>query len=75
MEFQWTEQCEIAFQELKHFLATPLILTKPKLGEELLLYLSIIESALNVVLVREEDRTQQLIYFVSRVLQGPELRY
>jgi len=55
-KFQWTEQCEIAFLELKRFLTTSPILTKPKSGEELLLYLSVTENALSFVLVKEEGK-------------------
>ncbi|XP_057723856.1 uncharacterized protein LOC130939798 [Arachis stenosperma] len=47
----------------------------PKVGEPLYLYLAIIGEALAAVLVREEGRAQQPIYFVSRALQGVELRY
>ncbi|XP_061344003.1 uncharacterized protein LOC133289978 [Gastrolobium bilobum] len=56
-------------------LATPPVLTKPEPGETLILYLSVGEEAVNAALVRENDKSQQPIYFVGRALQGPELRY
>jgi len=33
------------------------------------------EWAISVVLLQEQDQTQKPIFFVSKVLQGPEARY
>ncbi|RDX60202.1 hypothetical protein CR513_61678, partial [Mucuna pruriens] len=33
--FRWSEECEKAFTEFRTFLASPLILTKPKEGQNL----------------------------------------
>ncbi|XP_015948695.1 uncharacterized protein LOC107473628 [Arachis duranensis] len=73
--FEWTPACEEAFQHFKEILATPPVLGKPKEGEPLYLYLAITGETLASVLVREEGRAQQPVYFVSRALQGAELRY
>ncbi|XP_015936371.1 uncharacterized protein LOC107462306 [Arachis duranensis] len=73
--FEWTPACEEAFNHFKEILATPPVLGKPKAGEPLYLYLAVTEEALAAVLVREEGKAQQPIYFVSRALQGVELRY
>ncbi|XP_025670481.1 uncharacterized protein [Arachis hypogaea] len=73
--FEWTPTCEEAFKHFKEILATPPVLGKPKVGEPLYLYLAITDEAMAVVLVREEGKVQKPIYFVSKVLQGAELRY
>nr|XP_025641265.1 uncharacterized protein LOC112736143 [Arachis hypogaea] len=73
--FEWTPACEEAFRHFKEILATPPVLGKPKAGEPLYLYLAITGEALATVLVREEGKVQQPVYFVSRALQGAELRY
>ncbi|XP_072066994.1 uncharacterized protein [Arachis hypogaea] len=73
--FEWTPACEEAFNHFKKILATPPVLGKPVVGELLYLYLAITEEALAAVLVREEGKVQQPIYFVSKALQGAELRY
>ncbi|XP_057761348.1 uncharacterized protein LOC130981714 [Arachis stenosperma] len=73
--FEWTPACEEAFQHFKEILAAPPVLGKPKDGEPLYLYLAITGEALAAVLVLEEGRKQQPVYFVSRALQGAELRY
>ncbi|XP_057721199.1 uncharacterized protein LOC130935456 [Arachis stenosperma] len=75
MAFEWTPACEEAFQHFKEILAAPPVLGKPKDGEPLYLYLAITGEALAAVLVREEGRAQQPVYFISRALQGAELRY
>ncbi|XP_072087999.1 uncharacterized protein [Arachis hypogaea] len=72
--FEWTPACEEAFMHFKEILAAPPVLGKPKDGEPLYLYLAITREALAAVLVREEGRAQQPIYFVSIALQGAELR-
>jgi hypothetical protein len=36
-KFQWMEEAERALQDLKHHLQSPLVLTAPLLGEDLLL--------------------------------------
>jgi len=73
--FVWTEECEEAFVKLKQYLASPPVLCKPQVGAPLRLYFAVTERAVNSVLVQEQDQTQRPIYFVSKVLQGPEVRY
>ncbi|KAK3036927.1 hypothetical protein RJ639_030892 [Escallonia herrerae] len=51
------------------------LLSEPLPGEDLFLYLSVTEVTVRAVLVREEDRVQKPIYYVSKVLQDVETRY
>jgi len=51
------------------------MLCKPLLGTPLRLYFAITERAISSALVQEQDHVQKPIYFVSKVLQGPEERY
>jgi len=39
------------------------------------MYFVVTERAISSVLVQEQDQVQKLIYSVSKVLQGPEVRY
>ena len=39
------------------------------------IYLAVGEEAVSAVLVREEDKVQKPVYYVSRALQGAEARY
>ena len=73
--FVWTNECEEAFVKLKEYLASPLVLCKPQDITPLRLYFAITERAISAVLVQDQDQTQRPIYFVSKVLQGPVVRY
>ena len=61
-DFQWSEEYESALHELKAYLTTPPLLSKPLLGEVLLLYLAVSEHVVSAVLVREEGSKQLPIY-------------
>ncbi|KAK3040937.1 hypothetical protein RJ639_028811 [Escallonia herrerae] len=69
-DFEWTEECQKSFEELKRYLSSPPLLTKPITGEDLFLYLSISEVAVSTVLIREEEEDKQ-----RPVLQDVETRY
>jgi len=73
--FVWTRECEAAFLKLKEYLANPLVLCKPQLGTPLRLYFAVREKEISSVLLQEHDLVQKSIYFVSKMLQGPEVRY
>ncbi|GAU51226.1 hypothetical protein TSUD_136230 [Trifolium subterraneum] len=73
--FEWTEECEGALQHHKRALSEPPVLTRPVEGEKLYLYLAVASEAISAVLIRETEQGQKPVYFVSRALQGPELRY
>ena len=45
------------------------------MGTPLRLYFAVAEKAVSAVLAQDQDHTQKPIYFVSKVLQGPEVRY
>ena len=53
--FEWTDECQKAFKDLKKYLSSPPLLSPSKPGEELYLYLAISQAAVNATLVREED--------------------
>ncbi|XP_024021745.1 protein NYNRIN-like [Morus notabilis] len=73
--FEWIPQCEEAFQKLKEHLGKPPIMSKPNPDEELSVYLSMSQHAVSSVLIREEERVQLPIYYVSKRLLDTELRY
>ena len=73
--FAWFKECEEAFVKLKEYLASPPVLCKPLVGTPLRLYFAVTEGTVSAVLAQDQDHTQKPIYFVSKVLQGPEVRY
>ena len=56
MNFEWTKECEEAFQGLKKFLVTTSVLSKPRNGKLLYVYLSVTEKAISLTLIREEHQ-------------------
>ncbi|CAJ2646545.1 unnamed protein product [Trifolium pratense] len=73
--FEWTEECEQALQHLKKALSEPPVLSRPNDEEVLYLYLSVASEAVSAALIRETNEGQKPVYFTSKALQGPELRY
>ncbi|XP_074291257.1 uncharacterized protein LOC141618032 [Silene latifolia] len=65
-KFEWTADHEQAFRELKHYLSSPPLLSKPEPGEPLFLYLAVTEVAVSAVLVREQDKEKKPFYYVSK---------
>ncbi|XP_021766238.1 uncharacterized protein LOC110730723 [Chenopodium quinoa] len=73
--FEWTEEAEEAFVQLKGHLHTLPRLVSPLKSEKLFIYLAISEHSLSAVLLAERDGRQIPVYFVSHVLHNAELRY
>jgi len=74
-EFEWTPDCEDAFNKIKTILSSPPILHRLTTGTILFLYLSICDNAISSVLVQDYDVGEKPIYFISKVFRGAELRY
>ncbi|GKE20005.1 reverse transcriptase domain-containing protein [Tanacetum coccineum] len=74
-DFQWTAEAEMAFKQMKIFIAELPVLTAPKEKEELIIYLAAAKEAISAILMTKRDGKQMPIYFVSRALQGPEINY
>ena len=72
--FQWDDECEKAFQNLKEYLVRAPMLSAPEPGEELFMYLSVSEHAVSAVLLRDQG-VQQPIYYVSKTLVDAKTRY
>ena len=74
-KFVWDEKCEQALQELKNYMMSPPLLSKPEDGETLYLYLAISDHAISAALIRDEAGKQFPVYYVSRTLLSCETRY
>jgi len=73
--FQWTDECEKAFQQLKEQLSCPPILCRPIHGKPLKLYITVTDRAISAALMQDQEGDQKPIYFVSKTLRGAEARY
>ena len=70
--FEWTDQCQKAFQDLKVYLTTAPLLSPFIPGEELYLYLAVSPHAVSSALIRKEGKVQKPVYYTSRALRGAE---
>ena len=53
--FEWTNECQQAFENLKVYLSSPPLLSPSRPGEELFLYLAISQAIISTTLVRKEE--------------------
>ena len=73
--FEWTDECQRAFQDLKMYLVTIPLLSPSVMGEELFLYLAVTPHVVSSALIREEGKVQKTVYYTSKALRGAEGRY
>ena len=53
--FEWTTECQQAFEDLKAYLSSSPLLSPSKPGEKLFLYLAVSLVTISAALVREEE--------------------
>ena len=74
-EFQWSEECVIAFQKLKRYLSYPPIMSSSVVDEVLFAYIAVALYAISLVLIRVDSGIQRPVYYVSKSLNEVEVRY
>jgi hypothetical protein len=80
-KFEWSEEADNAFAELKQFLTSPPVLTAPKEGETLLLYITATNRVVSTAIVAEREevghvyKVQRPVYFISEVLNEFKTHY
>ena len=57
--FEWMDECQTAFQDLKRYLIAAPLLSPSVMGEELFLYLAVTPHAVSSALIRKEGRIQK----------------
>ena len=65
----------MAFQEIKHCLSNPPLLSSSKEGEDLFLYLAISTIVVSITLIKEEQRVHCLVCYISQAFQGTKSQY
>ena len=60
---------------MKKYLSSPPLLSPSMPGEELYLYIAVLQAAVSAALVRDEGGSQRPVYFISRAFRGAEERY
>jgi hypothetical protein len=80
-KFMWTPEADHALAQLKDFLSKPPVLTAPRKGEQLLLYLAATTHVVSTAIVVEQQEdghaypVQRPVYFISKVLSEAKARY
>uniref|UniRef100_A0A2N9FM34 RNase H type-1 domain-containing protein n=1 Tax=Fagus sylvatica TaxID=28930 RepID=A0A2N9FM34_FAGSY len=73
--FKWDDKCVSAFEDLKRYLSSSLLLSNPTPGEPLFLYLAVSDRAVSAVLIRIKDTVQCPVYYASKTMTEAETRY
>ena len=73
--FEWSENCVVAFQQLKEYLSRPPIMSSPEADEVLFAYIAVASHAISLVLIRVDNGIQRLVYYVSKSLHEAEVHY
>ena len=73
--FKWTEECVLAFQQLKEYLSHPPIMSSPEMDEVLFAYITVAPYAVSLVLIQVDNGIQWLVYYVSKSLHEAEVCY
>lgn len=69
------DQCERAFKKIQSILANPHTMVALSLGKPLLLYIANIEQSLRALLAQDHGGVENPVYYISRLMKGPKLRY
>ena len=74
-EFEWSEECVVAFQQFKQYLSRSPIMSSPVVDEVLFAYIAVVFYAISFVLIRVHSGVQRLVYYVSKSLNEAKVRY
>ncbi|XP_037497677.1 uncharacterized protein LOC119371491 [Jatropha curcas] len=73
---KWNEDCQKAFDHIKRYLMNPPVLSSPKPGEPLTLYLSIEDAGVGAMLAQPDAAgVEKAIYYISKKLLPIEEKY
>ena len=73
--FRWTEECALAFQQLKEYLSRPPIMSRLEVDEVLFAYIVVAFHAVSLVLIRVDSGVQRPVYYMSKSLHEAEVQY
>ena len=74
--FIWDEQAQASFEKLKYALTHTPLIHPPDYSRDFTLYLAASNATIAMVLVQEShDGEEHMVYYLSKSLLGPEIRY
>ncbi|KAM1173008.1 hypothetical protein ACFX2G_023525 [Malus domestica] len=62
----WTDKCPEAFKNLKDYISKAPLLSKPEVGDTLIIYLSVSASVVSFVLIRKDGNLELPVYYASK---------
>ncbi|KAM1672284.1 hypothetical protein ACFXTN_037192 [Malus domestica] len=71
----WTDECVEVFKNLKDYMNKAPMLSKPEVGDTLMIYLSVSASAVSFVLIRNDGNVEWHVYYTNKALQDAKTRY
>ncbi|KAM1013695.1 hypothetical protein ACFX2C_043782 [Malus domestica] len=71
----WTDECAEAFKNLKDYMSKAHLLSKPEVGDTLIIYLSVSASVKSSILIQKDGNVERSVYYTSKALQDAETRY
>ena len=74
-DFEWTPTNKEALQQLKKYFIYSPLLSKPKDGEQLFIYLVVFKVVMSIVFIWKEDSKRLLVYYVSKSLLDTKTCY
>jgi hypothetical protein len=75
--YDWTKDCQKAFDSIKEYLLEPLILSPPVEGRPLVMYLIVLDESMGCVLGQQDGfgKEKYAIYYLSKKFTDCETRY
>nr|XP_023900715.1 uncharacterized protein LOC112012567 [Quercus suber] len=73
--FEWSEDCVVAFQQLKKYLSRPPIMSSLEADEVLYAYIAVAPHTVSLVLIRDDNDIQKPVYYVSKSLHEAKVKY
>ena len=73
--FEWTEECALAFGQLKEYLSRPLIMSSPEMDKVLFTYITVAPHVVSLVLIPVDSDIQRPVHYVSKSLHKAEIHY
>lgn len=73
---EWNEKCNAAFQQMLEYLQNPPVISPPREGKPMILYLSVTDTAMECMLPQEDDNgVENAVYYLSKKMLGYEQHY
>ena len=73
--FEWTEECALAFQQLKEYPSRPPFMSSLEMDEVLFAYIAVVPHVVSLVLIWVDNGIHRLVYYISKSLHETKIRY